>query len=107
MVPQRGWGDGARRTDEGRMAASTADLIEEETIGSTLGCETKDAARLASDDEGQSRSGTGINAQETRSPTQILRRPAEASAGCGDSSTSAATEHHTKGDGVDDQLRSL
>lgn len=109
MVPQRGWGDGAghgtsKGTGRGGMAASTADLIKEETIGSTLGCEKEDATRLASDDEKQSRSGTGVDAQETRSPAQILRRPTEASAGCGDSSTSAATEHHTKGDGVDDQL---
>lgn len=112
MVPQRGWGNGAGHGTSGgtggeRMAASTADLIEEETIGSTLGCEKEDAARLASDDERQSRSGTGVDAKETQSPTQILRRPTEASAGGGDSSTSAATEHHTEGDGVDDQLRGL
>lgn len=89
------------------MAASTANPSQEEEIGGTLGCEKEDAARLASDDERQSRSGTGIDAQETHSPTQILRRPAEASAGCGNSSTSAATKHHTEGDGVDDQLGNL
>ena len=107
MVPQRGWGNGTGGTNESRMAASTADLIEKETIGSTLGCEKEDAARLASNDERQSRSGTGVDAQETRSPTQVLRRPTEASAGCGDCSTSTATEHHTEGDGVDDQLRCI
>lgn len=109
MVPQRGWGAGAGHgTDRGTgregMAASTADSSTQGKIKGTLGCEKEDATGPAANVERQSRSGTGVDAQETPSPASILRRPTEASAGCGDSSTSAATEHHHEGDGINDQL---
>jgi len=107
VVPQRGWGVGAGPANRIGMAASTADSFKAKEIRGTLGCEKKDAARLASDDERQSLSRTRVDAQETLAPASILRRPTETSAGCGDSSTSAATEHHLEGDGVDDQLGSL
>lgn len=109
MVHQRGWSAGAgngtnRGTGREGMAASTADSSTQREVEGTLGCEEEDATGSAANVEGQSRSRTGVDAQETPSPASILRRPTETSAGCGDSSASAATKHHHEGDGVDDQL---
>lgn len=103
MVPQRGWGAGAghgtdKDTGRGGMAASTASSSEE--IENYRSFEQGNSERIASDDAGQGRSRTGVDAQETPSPASILRRPTETSARCGDSSASAAAEHHQEGDGL-------
>ena len=103
MVPQRGWGAGAGHgtdegTERGGMAASTAGYSEE--VKNCHSYTQKRSQRVASDDAEQGRSGTGVDAQETPSPASVLHRPAETSAGCGDSSASAATTHHQEGDGL-------
>lgn len=102
MVPQREWGVGAGCAEENTSSSSDMEASRAGEKGEATDKNCQEG-QVANNVARQDRGGTRVDEAKTRSPTSILRKPAEASAGRGDSSTAAATKHHQSRDEFDDR----